>query len=75
MREDFALDADLRSFSPLEAREHILLHHEDVKAVNTEADPNQVAPVSVPLAQPDGGRISVRIPPLSWNVLRFARKA
>ena len=70
--EDFELDLDLRSFGDLKLTEHITLHHDDVNAVNTEADPNNVAPVKGPGGRLEGGRGSVRIPALSWNVLRFA---
>ena len=54
--------------------EHIVLHHDDVNAVNTEEDPHKVAPASCPLAQPDGGKAEVELLPLSWNVIRFSRE-
>ena len=71
MTEDCALEIDLRSFGPLRLEEHILLHHDDVKAVNTEADPYRVAPCGGDLGEMDGGKLRVRIPALSWNVLRL----
>ena len=72
MAEDFCLDIDLRAFGEVKLQEHILLHHDDVKAVNTEADPRNVAPVPGPGGTVDGGRAQIRIPALSWNVIRFA---
>jgi len=72
MAEDILLDLDLRSFGSLTMAEHLLLHHEDVKAVNTEPAPLNVSPVSLEPARAEGGRVRVRIPALSWNVLRFA---
>ena len=72
MAEDFCLDVDLRAFGPLQLKEHILLHHDDVKAVNTEENPCNVAPTASPGGTVDGGRAQVRIPALSWNVIRFA---
>ena len=36
LREDFALEVDLHGFGNLRIGEHILLHHDDVHAVNTE---------------------------------------
>ena len=49
----------------------ILLHHDDVKAVNTEDAPMNVAPVAGPGGKVDGGKAEIKIPALSWNVLRF----
>ena len=73
MEEDFCLDIDLRSFGNMQLKEHILLHHDDVKAVNTEENPGNVAPVAGPGGTLDGGKAEIRIPALSWNVLRFAK--
>ena len=71
LREDFALEVDLHGFGNLRIGEHILLHHDDVHAVNTEDAPNAVAPVAGPGGEVDGGKATVRIPALSWNVIRF----
>ena len=73
MKEDYELGIDLRSFGKLKIAEHILLHHDDVKAVNTEADPDNVCPSAGPGGTIENGRATVRIPALSWNVLRFAQ--
>ena len=71
MKEDFCLDLDLRSFGNLKLKEHILLHHDDVKAVNTEENPGNVAPTAGPGGKVDGGKAEIKLPALSWNVLRF----
>ena len=68
-----AVSLDLRSFGTLRMTEHIVLHHDDVHAVNTEDNPNEVVPSSCPSVQPDGGRVDVMLPALSWNVIRFER--
>jgi alpha-N-arabinofuranosidase len=52
--------------------DHIVLHHDDVKAINTEENPFNVAPATLPLTELDSGRAQIPIPPLSWNVLRFS---
>ena len=70
--EDCALSIDLRAFDKLRFAEHIVLHHDDVKAVNTEEHPDNVAPAAGAPASVDGGRASVVVPALSWNVVRFA---
>ena len=69
MEEDFELELDMRSFGDLKLKEHILLHHDDVKAINTVDNPNNVAPV----AGPGGKDGKYCIPALSWNVLRFEK--
>ena len=73
LTEDFALEVDLHGFGPLRIAEHILLHHDDVKAVNTEENPNTVAPKAGPGGEIDGEHATVKIPALSWNVIRFVR--
>ncbi len=69
--EDCELSIDLRAFDKLRFAEHIMLHHDDVKAVNTEEHPDNVAPAVGAPASVDGGRASVVVPALSWNVIRF----
>ena len=69
--EDCELSIDLRAFDKLRFAEHIVLHHDDVKAVNTEEHPDNVAPAVGAPASVDGGRASVVVPALSWNVIRF----
>ena len=75
MTEDFDLELDLRSFGEMKLTDHILLHHDDVKAVNTEDDPMHVAPAAGPGGRMDGGKAQILLPALSWNVLRFAKPA
>ncbi len=74
LHEDFNLDVDLRAFGKLRLQEHILLHHDDVKAVNTEENPMNVAPTAGPGGEIDGGRATIRVPALSWNVIRFTKE-
>ena len=71
MKEDIQLDCDLRAFGELKVKEHIVLHHDDVKAVNTENNPNNVIPCQGNGAAMDKGKITVKLPALSWNVLRL----
>ena len=72
LSEPCLLDLDLRSFGDLRMTDHIILHHDDVKAINTEENPFNVAPATLPLTELDSGRAQIPIPPLSWNVLRFS---
>ncbi|MBE5773667.1 MAG: alpha-N-arabinofuranosidase [Clostridiales bacterium] len=74
MTEDILLEADLRAFDGLRIKEHIVLHHDDVKAVNTESNPDEVAPVHIHDGIMDEGRFSVKLNALSWNVIRLEKK-
>jgi len=69
------LSLDLRSFEKLELKEHIVLHHDDIKAENTETEPGKVVPFVIQSGQSDKGRFTVNLPALSWNVLRFSGNA
>ena len=73
MQEDYNLSIDMRSFGNLKIEEHILLHHDDVKAVNTETEPDNVAPRPGPGGEISGGKADIHIPALSWNVIRFSK--
>ena len=41
--------------------------------MNTETDPDRVKPVKGRNGKMDGGRMTVKLPALSWNVIRLAR--
>ena len=73
LQEDFALEIDLHAFGKLRIAEHIMLHHDDVKAVNTEDNPSNVVPCAGPGGVIDGEKATVKIPALSWNVIRFEK--
>ena len=71
MQEDCLLDLDLRSFGKLAMKEHLVMHHDDVKAVNTEENPNCVVPAPAAVEKTESGMTQIRIPALSWNVITF----
>ena len=68
--EDYVLDMDLRSFGAFTKIEHTVLHHDDMKAENTEANPFNVVP-SVPFEEKAGE--AVKLPKASWNVIRLTK--
>ena len=72
--EGIELNADLRGFGDMQIVEHIVLHHDDVKAINTETNPDNVAPTAGKGGVIDGGKLSIVLPSLSWNVIRLAKK-
>lgn len=74
LNEDIDAVFDLRSFCELELNEHIVYHHDDVLASNTEAEPDRVVPGSKPVSVFQNNQGVVKLPALSWNVLRFMKK-
>ena len=73
MKDDYMFEIDLRSFGKMKIAEHILLHNDDVKAVNTEEAPDTVVPAAGPGGEITDRKAVIRIPALSWNVIRFER--
>ncbi|MDO4548410.1 MAG: alpha-N-arabinofuranosidase [Clostridia bacterium] len=71
MADDVCLSVDLRSFEKLSLKEHILLHHDDVKAVNTHDNPDNVKPVAGNGGEIDHGVLQIPLKALSWNVIRL----
>jgi alpha-N-arabinofuranosidase len=65
LEEDVELDICLQDFEEVSLKEHIVLHHENLKAVNTAGQEN-VAPCNV-----DISREKVVLKKQSWNMLRY----
>lgn len=70
LEEDCLLNCDLRSFGTFCEATHTVLHHDDVKAVNTEYAPETVKPMAAPA--PKQGE-AILLPKASWNVIRFIK--
>ncbi len=70
LKEGAELELDLREFGDLKCALHSVLHHDDVKAINTENDPDQVKPVS---KKPEIVDRKVILPAASWNVIRLEK--
>jgi alpha-N-arabinofuranosidase len=62
-----------RAFSGYRLVEHLQLADDDVRAVNTEVQPDRVRPTTSSGHEGDGETTRVRLRPVSWNVIRFAR--
>jgi alpha-N-arabinofuranosidase len=73
MAEDIEMTVDLRDFGTFTKVEHSLLHHDDVKAVNTEEDPDNVSPRQGKGGKLEDGRFTIVLPSLSWNVVRLIK--
>ncbi|MCL2718239.1 MAG: alpha-N-arabinofuranosidase [Lachnospiraceae bacterium] len=68
LEEAMELDCDLRQFAGYQVKEHRILRHDDVKAVNTEANPDNVAPVKGNCKLEDG-KLSARLEDKSFHMI------
>ncbi len=72
LAEEMQLDVALGGFSDLALREASTLHHADLKAVNTAADPDRVAPIRLEGARVAQGALRAVLAPASWTMIRLA---
>ncbi|MEI8095996.1 MAG: alpha-N-arabinofuranosidase [Spirochaetales bacterium] len=70
-REPLELTGKFAGLEHLSLAGHTVLTHPDLKATNTESQPDNVAPVERAVRPTSAAALSVPLPPLSWNVLRF----
>ena len=75
LEQSLAFEADLRSFGACSLIEHLVLEHDDLKAVNVAAAPDNVRPHANGGAKVDGSRVSALLGKASWNVIRLRTKA
>ena len=64
---------DLRGFEDYGVVEHIVLTHDDLKAVNTADNPDNVVPTTGCSAEAVSGQLSALLPKQSWNVIRLKK--
>ncbi|MBB6672394.1 arabinosylfuranosidase ArfA [Cohnella nanjingensis] len=74
LSEALTLDCDVRSFEGYAVAEHLVLAHDDLKAVNTASE-EQVKPHARGDASLDAGMLTARLPKASWNVIRLEKRA
>ena len=74
LEEDISLSMDLRQFAGFEIIEHVVLHDEDLYAVNTEQEPSRIVPTAGNGATVRDGVLSAALPHKSWNMLRLGKK-
>ena len=70
LEQPLTLDLNLRSFPRMRMTEWSVLDG-DLKAINTEEQPERVKPRPMPLQRLAGNRFALPLPKASWNVLRF----
>ena len=73
LEEDMEVTCDLRQYADYKVKEHIVLHDEDLKAVNTEEDPFRIRPEANGTSAMDGGQFAAVLKHKSWNVIRLGK--
>jgi alpha-N-arabinofuranosidase len=73
LTEALDLEADVYGFEGYGLWEHIAMHHQDLKAVNS-AGSRIVRPEEQHGGRLDGTRLSCRLAPASWNVIRIRKE-
>ena len=73
LEEDLELGCDLRQFAGYRILEHQVLTHEDMKAVNTEEHPDEVAPVAGKGAELADGKLTAVLGKHSWHMIRMGK--
>ncbi|OYD07168.1 arabinosylfuranosidase ArfA [Paludifilum halophilum] len=71
--DSLLLECDVRSFEGYQVVEHIVLEHDDLKAVNT-ADEERVKPHHRGNARLEEGIVNADLAKASWNVIRLRKK-
>ena len=72
--EAHALTLDATAFPGWEFKEHAALYTEDQEAYNDFDHPEAIVPRRVIETTCADGMLEAKLPPLSWNMLRFERK-
>jgi len=73
LKESMDFTCELRGLTGFAVQEHIVLEHDDLKAVNSAGNPNNVAPHARGSAAVEDGKVKAKLSKASWNVIRLVR--
>ena len=73
LEEDMEVTLDLRQYADYRVQEHIVMHSDDLKAVNTEENPNNVTPKTGGHSKVEDGILQAVFEKKSWNVIRLSK--
>ena len=73
LTDDIPLTMDLRQFAGYRVIEHVTMQDEDLYAVNTEVDPDRIAPHNDGDAHTENGVLQATLKHKSWNMIRLAK--
>lgn len=72
LAEPMLVSCDLRQYAGYEVIEHIELTNADLKAINTQGNPDAVKPILSQASRVEDGILHTVLQPKSWNVIRLA---
>ncbi|APW40114.1 alpha-N-arabinofuranosidase [Rhodoferax koreense] len=73
LEESMPLDVALKDFGTPSLIEALQLRHDDLKATNTKAHPDEVAPTALTGVSLSADRIQATLAPASWNMIRVGK--
>jgi alpha-N-arabinofuranosidase len=73
--QEIDLVVDARNFGALEQKLALTMCDDDLEATNTRDAPDRIRPVPLSGVRTEGGKLSVRLRPASWNVLSLAESS
>lgn len=74
LEDDIDFEIDLRDFTGAALIEHIVLEHDDMKAVNSVKEPDKVVPHTNGVTKVEETKAVATLNKHSWNVIRFSLK-
>ncbi len=72
LSEPLSIDLTARGFSKLAAKIAETMHHGDLNAINDKANPERIKPQKLRDVRIANDVIKLKLPPASWNVVKFA---
>lgn len=73
LEDQLMVEYRLYGFSKSKFFEHLVLNHQDIKAVNSEENPNNVLPVKQRPTEIQDDKLQLTLSPCSWNMIRFGK--
>ena len=67
--ETMEVTSDFRQYADYKVKQHLVMTHDDLKAENTENNPNNVIPANVGNAKLEQGQLHTVLAAKSWNVI------
>ncbi len=73
MNDSLQIECHLGGYNGYTVIEHIVLEHDDIRAVNSEEYPNSVTPHSRGISSIENNYLLSILPKLSWNTIRLRK--
>lgn len=73
LENSIELDCDIRQFERYRIEKHILLYHDDLKAENSERNPENVRPTEVKDSKIDAGILNIQLKKQSFHMIQLKK--